>query len=125
MYHPLIFRAFIDQGNLYSMGWGADGQLGLGPESSSDRAVPTLIERLSWKGRGKELGHIKEISSSTDFTLALLENHQLWIWGNAEYGQCMVNKKIDRVRNHTFHTTKRPSHERNWISDTYADVQLI
>jgi alpha-tubulin suppressor-like RCC1 family protein len=87
----------LDQGNLYSMGWGADGQLGLGPESSSDRAVPTLIERLSWKGRGKELGHVKEISSSTDFTLALLENHQLWIWGNAEYGQCMVNKKIDRV----------------------------
>ncbi|KAG0305741.1 Williams-Beuren syndrome chromosome region 16 protein [Linnemannia gamsii] len=86
-----------DQGNLYSMGWGADGQLGLGPESSSDRAVPTLIERLSWKGRGKELGHVKEISSSTDFTLALLENHQLWIWGNAEYGQCMVNKKIDRI----------------------------
>lgn len=107
------------------MGWGADGQLGLGPESSSDRAVPTLIERLSWKGRGKDLGHVKEISSSTDFTLALLENHQLWIWGNAEYGQCMVNKKIDRVRNHTFHTTERPSHERNWISDTYADVQLL
>ncbi|KAG0288161.1 Williams-Beuren syndrome chromosome region 16 protein [Linnemannia gamsii] len=86
-----------DQGNLYSMGWGADGQLGLGLESSSDRAVPTLIERLSWKSRGKELGHVKEISSSTDFTLALLENHQLWIWGNAEYGQCMVNKKIDRI----------------------------
>ncbi|KAG0217683.1 Williams-Beuren syndrome chromosome region 16 protein [Mortierella sp. NVP41] len=86
-----------DQGNLYSMGWGADGQLGLGPESSSDRALPTLIERLSWKGKGKELGHVKEISSSTDFTLALLDNHQLWIWGNAEYGQCMVNKKIDRI----------------------------
>ncbi|KAF9130834.1 Williams-Beuren syndrome chromosome region 16 protein [Mortierella sp. 14UC] len=86
-----------DKNNLYSMGWGADGQLGLGPESSSDRAVPTLIERLSWKGKGKELGYVKEISSSTDFTLALLDNHQLWIWGNAEYGQCMVNKKIDRI----------------------------
>ncbi|KAI7826905.1 regulator of chromosome condensation 1/beta-lactamase-inhibitor protein II [Gamsiella multidivaricata] len=86
-----------DQGNLYSMGWGADGQLGLGPESSSDRALPTLIERLSWKARGKEVGRIKEISTSTDFTLALLENHQIWIWGNAEYGQCMVNKKIDRI----------------------------
>ncbi|KAK3836222.1 MAG: regulator of chromosome condensation 1/beta-lactamase-inhibitor protein II [Linnemannia gamsii] len=86
-----------DKGNLYSMGWGADGQLGLGPESSSDRALPTLIERLSWKGKGKELGHVKEISSSTDFTLALLDNHQVWIWGNAEYGQCMVNKKIDRI----------------------------
>jgi len=79
------------------MGWGADGQLGLGPESSSDRAVPTLIERLSWKAKGKEVGRIKQISSSTDFTLALTENNQLWIWGNAEYGQCMVNKKIDRV----------------------------
>ncbi|KAG0004897.1 Williams-Beuren syndrome chromosome region 16 protein [Entomortierella chlamydospora] len=86
-----------DQGNLYTMGWGADGQLGLGPESSSDRAVPTLVERLSWKAKGKEIGRVKKISSSTDFTLALLENNQIWIWGNAEYGQCMVNKKIDRI----------------------------
>ncbi|KAF9166485.1 Williams-Beuren syndrome chromosome region 16 protein [Actinomortierella ambigua] len=87
-----------DQGNLYSMGWGADGQLGLGPTSSSDRAYPTLIERLSWSKQGQELGSpIKTISSSTDFTLALLENNDLWIWGNAEYGQCMVNKKIDRI----------------------------
>ncbi|KAG0320949.1 Williams-Beuren syndrome chromosome region 16 protein [Dissophora globulifera] len=85
------------QGNLYSMGWGADGQLGLGPDSSSDRSVPTLIERLSWKTRGKEVGRVQQISSSTDFTLALLENKQLWIWGNAEYGQCMVNRKIDRI----------------------------
>ncbi|KAF9203792.1 hypothetical protein BGZ49_006036 [Haplosporangium sp. Z 27] len=86
-----------DQGNLYTMGWGADGQLGLGPESSSDRAVPTLVERLSWKAKGKDIGRVKKISSSTDFTLALLENNQVWIWGNAEYGQCMVNKKIDRI----------------------------
>ncbi|KAF9278010.1 Williams-Beuren syndrome chromosome region 16 protein [Mortierella alpina] len=86
-----------DQGNLYSMGWGADGQLGLGPSSSSDRALPTLIERLSWKAGGKAIGRVKEISSSTDFTLALLDNNQIWIWGNAEYGQCMVNKKIDRI----------------------------
>ncbi|KAF9349606.1 Williams-Beuren syndrome chromosome region 16 protein [Mortierella sp. NVP85] len=86
-----------NQGNLYAMGWGADGQLGLGLESSSDRAIPTLIERLSWKAKGKEVGRIKQISSSTDFTLALTEDNQLWIWGNAEYGQCMVNKKIDRI----------------------------
>ncbi|KAF9975865.1 Williams-Beuren syndrome chromosome region 16 protein [Actinomortierella ambigua] len=87
-----------DQGNLYSMGWGADGQLGLGPASSSDRAYPTLIERLSWSKQGQKLNSpIKTISSSTDFTLALLENNDLWIWGNAEYGQCMVNKKIDRI----------------------------
>ncbi|KAG0223376.1 Williams-Beuren syndrome chromosome region 16 protein [Actinomortierella wolfii] len=87
-----------DRGNLYSMGWGADGQLGLGPNSSSDRAYPTLIERLSWSKHGEELGSpITTISSSTDFTLALLENNDLWIWGNAEYGQCMVNKKIDRI----------------------------
>ncbi|KAF9438260.1 hypothetical protein BGZ76_008993 [Entomortierella beljakovae] len=86
-----------DRGNIYSMGWGADGQLGLGPESSSDRSLPTLVERLSSKARGKEIGLVKKISSSTDFTLALLDNNQIWIWGNAEYGQCMVNKKIDRI----------------------------
>lgn len=84
------------------MGWGADGQLGLGPDSSSDRSFPTLIERLSYKANGKELGRVKYISSSTDFTLALLENNEVWIWGNAEYGQCMVNKKIDRVRSFCF-----------------------
>ncbi|KAG0049101.1 Williams-Beuren syndrome chromosome region 16 protein [Gryganskiella cystojenkinii] len=86
-----------DQGNLYSMGWGADGQLGLGEGSSSDRAVPTLIERLSFKAQGKDLGRVRDISSSTDFTLALLDNNQIWIWGNSEYGQCMLNKKIDRI----------------------------
>jgi alpha-tubulin suppressor-like RCC1 family protein len=79
------------------MGWGADGQLGLGESSSSDRCVPTLIERLSFKARGKEVGKVLDISSSTDFTLALLDNKQIWIWGNSEYGQCMLNKKIDRV----------------------------
>ncbi|KAI8352577.1 regulator of chromosome condensation 1/beta-lactamase-inhibitor protein II [Mortierella sp. GBAus27b] len=86
-----------DKGDLYAMGLGKDGQLGLGPESSSDRALPTLIERLSWRARGKEVGRVKKISCSTNFTLALLENNQLWIWGKAEHGQCMTNKTIDRI----------------------------
>jgi alpha-tubulin suppressor-like RCC1 family protein len=89
--------AIKDQGNLYAMGYGGEGQLGLGPESTLDRAVPTLIERQSWKTRGKEVGRVKQISSSTDFTLALTESNQLWIWGSAEHGQCMINKKMYRV----------------------------
>ncbi|KAG9290335.1 hypothetical protein G9A89_007066 [Geosiphon pyriformis] len=79
-----------EQNALYSMGWGSDGQLGLGGNSTSDKSIPTLITGL--KG---EL--VRKIASTTDFTMALLENGDLWTWGNSEYGQCISGAKVDRI----------------------------
>jgi alpha-tubulin suppressor-like RCC1 family protein len=76
---------------------GRGKQLGLGPDSTSNRAVPTLIERLSWRAQGKEFGRVKQISSSSGYTLALLENNQVWIWGAAADGQSMTNRRIGWV----------------------------
>jgi hypothetical protein len=46
------------------MGWGPDGQLGLGPDSSSDKSTPTVIPKMEGKC-------IVKLSGSTDFSLAL------------------------------------------------------
>ncbi|KAJ1964182.1 hypothetical protein GGI12_001586 [Dipsacomyces acuminosporus] len=77
-------------GRVFAMGWGADGQLGAGPESTDDHATPVAVA-------GIDGGPIVDISSTTDFTLALSANNTLYYWGNAEYGQCMTGEKIDRV----------------------------
>ncbi|KAL1932521.1 hypothetical protein VTP01DRAFT_8199 [Rhizomucor pusillus] len=77
-----------DAHQLYAMGWGADGQLGLGQGRTSDANVPAL---LPWTAP------IKKLAGSTDFTLALTENGEMWTWGNSEYGQGMTGAKIDRI----------------------------
>ncbi|KAJ2319690.1 hypothetical protein IWW52_001823 [Coemansia sp. RSA 2704] len=76
------------RGRVFAMGWGDDGQLGTGLQTSSK--CPVLVA-------GLEGTPIADISSTTDFTLALAVDGRLFYWGNAEYGQCMVGRKIDRV----------------------------
>ncbi|KAG1504675.1 hypothetical protein G6F52_012162 [Rhizopus delemar] len=71
-------------GEIYAMGWGADGQLGQG---QSDKDVPSKLDISCMT---------KKISSSTDYTL-LLTNEKLYTWGNSEYGQGAQGKKIDRI----------------------------
>ncbi|ORX62473.1 RCC1/BLIP-II protein [Hesseltinella vesiculosa] len=80
----------------FGMGWGADGQLGQGDEKAMDQATP---HRVALEGR------VKKLSSSTDFTLALMDDGALWVWGNSEYGQGMQGRKIDRILSPTPVTT--------------------
>lgn len=54
------------------MGWGPDGQLGLGPDSSSDKSNPTLIPIM----KGKK---VLKLSSTTDFSLVLTSKHLIMI----------------------------------------------
>ncbi|KAJ2846221.1 hypothetical protein IWW36_004453 [Coemansia brasiliensis] len=75
-------------GRVLAMGWGDDGQLGTGIGVSSNRPVCVA---------GLDKVPIVNISSSTDFTLALSADNRLFYWGNAEYGQCMIGEKRDRV----------------------------
>ncbi|OZJ03308.1 hypothetical protein BZG36_02283 [Bifiguratus adelaidae] len=79
-----------DAQKVYAMGWGADGQLGVGPHSTSDKDTPTRLARFDNKS-------ILKLASSTDYTFALLEDRTLWVWGNSEYGQAMQGRKIDRI----------------------------
>jgi alpha-tubulin suppressor-like RCC1 family protein len=61
---------FVDKNHVYSMGWGPDGQLGLGPESSSDRSTPTLVPLMEGK-------HISKLVGSTDFSLVLTGKYKV------------------------------------------------
>ncbi|KAH8554383.1 regulator of chromosome condensation 1/beta-lactamase-inhibitor protein II [Umbelopsis sp. PMI_123] len=79
-----------DRNHVYSMGWGPDGQLGLGRDSSGDRSSPTLIPLMEGK-------RVAKLAGSTDFSLVLTEEGNLWTWGNSEYGQGMLSRKIDRI----------------------------
>ncbi|KAJ2160851.1 hypothetical protein GGF46_001908 [Coemansia sp. RSA 552] len=83
--HTLVLTT---KGRVFAMGWGADGQLGTGSTMDSDKPVRVC---------GLEDAPVVDISSTTDFTLALTADNRLLYWGNAEYGQCMVGRKIDKV----------------------------
>ncbi|KAJ1659545.1 hypothetical protein IWQ61_001393 [Dispira simplex] len=78
-----------EDNRVYSMGWGADGQLGRG-EKTQTLSTPGEIP---WFTRHR----IVKLASRGDFTLALTERHQVYVWGNSEYGQAMLGKRIDRI----------------------------
>ncbi|KAJ1968885.1 hypothetical protein IWQ62_000973 [Dispira parvispora] len=79
----------LDDHRICSMGWGADGQLGRG-EKTQTLSTPGVIPRFSPH-------RIVKLASRGDFTLALTEGHQVYVWGNSEYGQAMLGKRIDRI----------------------------
>ncbi|KAI8054420.1 regulator of chromosome condensation 1/beta-lactamase-inhibitor protein II [Syncephalis plumigaleata] len=119
--HPIRIRQVVcgmdhtvfltESGELYACGWGADGQLGQ-PESSDDYDTPRLVT-LNTSDR------VVKLAATTDFTLALTDKHELFAWGNGEYGQCMTGAKIDRLMTPTKITTL-PSHQYGRIVDMAA-----
>lgn len=68
-----------DKGRIFSCGWGADGQTGLGHYNNC--STPTLIE-----GDIKSEKIVK-VSSAGDCVLALNDEGEVFGWGNSEYGQ--------------------------------------
>lgn len=68
-----------DTGKVYSCGWGADGQTGLG--HYNNQSEPRRI-----KGDLKDVKIIK-VSSCCDTVLALDNEGNLFGWGNSEYSQ--------------------------------------
>lgn len=85
--HTLVLTSL---GRVLAMGWGTDGQIGAGVGSMQVVDCPTFVHGLDGVP-------IVNISSSTDFTLALSADNDLFFWGNGEYGQCMIGEKNDRV----------------------------
>ncbi|KAJ3589828.1 hypothetical protein NHX12_010669 [Muraenolepis orangiensis] len=68
-----------ETGKVYSCGWGADGQTGLGHQRIS--AVPAEV---SGELSGVE---VKQISTYGDCSLAVSSDGRLYGWGNSEYRQ--------------------------------------
>ncbi|XP_033640149.1 RCC1-like G exchanging factor-like protein [Asterias rubens] len=68
-----------EEGAVYSCGWGADGQLGLGHYESVD-----LPMRLEGDIKGER---IVEIATFADCCLAVSDKGELFGWGNSEYNQ--------------------------------------
>lgn len=85
---------------LYGMGWSADGQLGQGKD---DQCVPSKLRLMV---------QTDKLSTSTDFSLALDRNKQVWTWGNSEYGQGIQGRIIDRVNRWKCVYILRKTHEK-------------
>ncbi|KAG4070917.1 hypothetical protein HA402_011143 [Bradysia odoriphaga] len=69
----------LNNGTVYSCGWGADGQTGLGHYKSVD--VPTLI------GGDISTEKIVKVAGTVDCVLMLNDKGEVFGFGNAEYGQ--------------------------------------
>ena len=78
-----------DSGKLFSCGWGADGQTGLGHYNNHHR--PELI-----KGDVKNEKIVK-VSSVGDCVLALNDKGEVFGWGNSEYGQISPEEGVQQI----------------------------
>lgn len=71
-----------DDGSVYSCGWGADGQTGLGYFNNQSQFSKVQGDISSER--------IVKLSSKGDFVLALNEKGDVFGWGNCEYGQLIL-----------------------------------
>lgn len=75
-------------GDVWSWGWGAHGQLGLG--DTKDKDVPTIIPELSQEG-------VCYLSCGDRHSFAVTEDGRVFGWGSNEFGQLGTGKKGDTV----------------------------
>eukprot|EP00058_Branchiostoma_floridae_P011700 XP_002597188.1 hypothetical protein BRAFLDRAFT_276208 [Branchiostoma floridae] len=68
-----------EEGEVYSCGWGADGQTGLGHYESEHRPTKLLGDMEGEK--------ITQVATFADCCLAVSEKGELFGWGNSEYNQ--------------------------------------
>lgn len=76
------------RGDVWSWGWGAHGQLGVG--DTKDRDVPTVIEELS-----KE--RVAALSCGDRHSFAVTDDGKVFGWGSNEFGQLGCGKKRDTI----------------------------
>ncbi|GLV43021.1 uncharacterized protein CBL_13618 [Carabus blaptoides fortunei] len=84
--HSLLYT---DKGRVYSCGWGADGQTGLGHyniESQFTQVLGDIQEE-----------NITKLACTTDCVLALNDKGEIFGWGNSEYGQLKANSDVQQI----------------------------
>lgn len=75
-------------GEVWSWGWGAHGQLGLG--DTKDKDVPTVIPELSGEG-------VTILSCGDRHSFAVTVDGRVYGWGSNEFGQLGCKKKGDTL----------------------------
>ncbi|XP_041975714.1 RCC1-like G exchanging factor-like protein [Aricia agestis] len=78
-----------ESGKVFSCGWSADGQTGLG--TFKNQEYPAQVKGDITSER------IVKLASTSDCVLALNENGELFGWGNSEYGQVPMTTKQQQV----------------------------
>lgn len=71
--------ALTDSGKVFSCGWGADGQTGLGHYNTTSKFTLVGADILGER--------IVKLSCKADFVLAINDRGELFGWGNTEYSQ--------------------------------------
>ncbi|CAK9828632.1 RCC1-like G exchanging factor-like protein [Anthophora retusa] len=78
-----------ESGEVYTFGWGADGQTGLAHYRNEFR--PSLV-------KGDLAGqHIIKVASVADCVLALSDKGKVFGWGNSEYGQLLIDTETQQI----------------------------
>ncbi|XP_076243008.1 RCC1-like G exchanging factor-like protein [Calliopsis andreniformis] len=86
-----------ESGEVYTFGWGADGQTGLAHYRNEYR--PSLV-------KGDLAGqHIIKVACVADCVLALSDKGKVFGWGNSEYGQLPIKDETQQVNIATEITT--------------------
>ncbi|PVU93588.1 hypothetical protein BB561_003182 [Smittium simulii] len=76
------------RGELFTFGWNADGQLGNNTDNSSHQPC-NISNYFDSK--------VLSVSTSTDLNFALTQNNQLYVWGNGEYMNNMLQSTQDKI----------------------------
>ncbi|NDI34413.1 RCC1 domain-containing protein [Chengkuizengella sediminis] len=69
-------------GEVWAWGYNSYGQLGDGTTESKSNPVPVLVDN-----EGNKLSNITAIAASSEYSLALDGNGEVWTWGRNDYGQ--------------------------------------
>ncbi|KAL3157799.1 hypothetical protein ABBQ32_012223 [Trebouxia sp. C0010 RCD-2024] len=88
--------ACTDSGDVYSWGWNADGQLGLGDDSG--RGEPELVSDAKLQHE-----HIDQVSCGARHTLVRSTAGRAFVWGWNKYGQLGVGNIDNQVLPHDVH----------------------
>ncbi|CAG9808552.1 unnamed protein product [Chironomus riparius] len=78
-----------ENGEVYSCGWSADGQTGLGTYNNQE--LPKLVEGDIKKEK------IIKLSSTGDAVLAMNDKGEVFGWGNSEYNQILLDSDEQQI----------------------------
>ncbi|MBI4947712.1 MAG: T9SS type A sorting domain-containing protein [Bacteroidetes bacterium] len=82
---PLFFVALKNDGTVWTWGWNADGQLGIGTAGAAAYSMyPVQVKGLGGSGF---LTGITAIDAGSNFAVAIKNDGTVWSWGNNSLGQ--------------------------------------